>query len=810
MTPPKYKIQLEKPIPPPPPPPPVYNGRGPSTTFNMPQAPVANPNNQHFQYNMTIPELLPPPPGAQPPPVPGGLLPPDKSNQNVPPSPLEKLLSSGIPGGADAQLGQDAIHDAHKFTDIFGSQFIPDTAMMNSISVLMNNKGDKKAKFNFNPGMFQSPDAFMVMPPPAPQKELNLKANAALSFTPEASITFSRAVYPTIQACIDAAPNKSYIYIPTGIYPERLKINKKVALEGTGSISICGADITDNCSLHKITFQCDNHGKGGDVNITNHAIVSFSNVSFFTNETNALAIKEDSIVTLADCKITSLMLPCVFVNAQSSILATNSNFEGSQTYGILLADESSAHIENCILKRNGKAAICTTGTSTVTIVGSQIEFNNDAIEINETGQVNINNSSISLNQDYGIIIKCRSFVQVKNCNFDSNKEGSVLAYNNGIFFSFDSLFKGSPDKPIIYLAGGAQMSSSGDNFSGKCLGAIASASKSEIYCENSSFSMQGSGIIANQSTITLQDISCSATVMAVQVASSFIEVKNSKFASDQTTFSLAGIRGTVINCDFTGKSIGAAINNVELRFVNCSFIGYNQAVSVAVGKPLFDQCSFKTNQTGIENNDGTLSLTNCVFEHNGTHINHKNNQMHVTKCKFLSAQQSAFIQTGGKVAITETEFKSNKTGVDASSSEILIDSCTFTSNGMFGVQVRGKSSLIISKSKFTDHFKSLLLIASRSAINDCTFEQASCGHIELMRSNVNMDNCTVSNTPCGFQVTESSMLSFVNSSVKSCEKGLNVIGPKSSASVVNVRFSQTLTPFSGDVQRIKQQNLIVE
>ena len=69
MTAPKYKIQLEKPIPPPPPPPPVYNGRGPSTTFNMPQAPVANPNNQHFQYNMTIPELLPPPPGAQPPPA---------------------------------------------------------------------------------------------------------------------------------------------------------------------------------------------------------------------------------------------------------------------------------------------------------------------------------------------------------------------------------------------------------------------------------------------------------------------------------------------------------------------------------------------------------------------------------------------------------------------------------------------------------------------------------------------------------------------------------------------------------------------
>lgn len=808
MSSPKIKIQLQQPIPPPPPPPTYYQGTAYQNKDNVPPPPPASgPSNIKV---LKVPQSPPPPPDIQllAPPVPLDLLPPpDNKSPEAAPSPLEKLFSNPLKDQVNPVLNSDALNDAHKFDDLMNAQFMPTNLPLNSISALLLNNGQNKKQFNFTPGMFSALDKLTIAAPQDAAEEIEIQTSAQLSFTPACSITFSRATYPTLQHCIDAAPDKTFIIVPSGIYPERLSIKKKVVLEGTGSVSICGADISDNCTFSKIQFQCDNKGKGGDVAISGNSIVNFTNVSFLTNEINALSMKDVAIVTLNDCRITSLQLPCVFLNSKASMMAVNTNFEGSQSYGIILADESTATFENCSIRRNGKAAVCTNGTSAVNMNNSFVEFNYDGFELNSPGAVNIENSSISFSTNYGFIVKCRSFVQCRKCTFDSNKEGTTLAYNDGIFFSFDSTYKGTPEKPIIYLAEKGNFSSANDNFSGKCLSAIAAASSSEVYCENSIFNLQGSGIIAAQSTVNAKGITLSATTMAIQLISSFVDLKTSKFASEGTTISLAGIRGTIQDCEFTGKTIGSEINNVEVKVINSSFIGYKVAASIQTGTLVFEKTSFKNNQTGIENASGCLTFAECVFATNETHIAQKGGDIKAGKTRFIEAQQFAISMTGGKAALSDCEISKNKSGVDIGRSDLFVERSFINDNGMFGIQVRSKSSLIAQSTKFGGQYKSITFMSSRAVISDCSFEQASASHIEIIRSNVNIDKSEICSTPSALLVAENSNLSLTNSTVKGCDKGISIKGENASATVTTVHFEETSKPFDGEVNLIKHSGI---
>ena len=820
----KFIIETKKNIPPPPPPPPQHPNARAQVSANVPPPPPPPPK-YNLQNMKTIQMKVP---IAPPPPPPEHHSSKPKQQEKVSEAltnPLELLLNNEGKELAAPKLDKSAVDDAHKFSEIFGN-IIQNTNSLNSISNILNDDDYDEDPIGSRKKLTSSILAKFAAPQmaEAPKEEI-ISTPSIVSFTPSVSINFTRSVYTTLQGCIDQAPAKAYIKIQSGIYPERLQINKEVILDGVGEVIIYGADITKNCSISKVIFKCDNKGKGGDVVVSGNAVTSFQNVTFLTNEINAISLKDKSLTNLFECTVTSLQLPCMFTNSEASVAATSTVFDGSQSYGILIADNSSVRLDKCICRRNQKAAICTTHKSEIVINSSRIELNNNGIEANSTGQLQILSSSVSNNSNVGVYIACRCFVTTRNSQYVDNLNGAVASSKSGIFFSFDSFFKDSAGHPLIFISDKSFLSSSGDSYIGKCLSAIAASDGSEVYLENGKMDVLGSGCIGANCSLTIKQAAIKTIAFGFQVAQSTIDLQGLSLNTAGTSISLSECVGSVINTAVAGES-GCDLTATDAKFIKIGLKCRSKAVIVSGGKPVFEQCALESNAVGAEVISGSPIFKLCSFNLNISHIHAVGGSAILDGCRIYSSHQFGLTAKGASLVVSQCEINGNKGAIDASESKVFVDRSVFTNNGIVAIQLRNRTAAKIGVCHFSGQQKSITTASSSIDVSDCLFESSQSTHIEIYASNMKISNTTMGATELAIktmdsvnlvlekvafnqckqavQVDAKGVIEVKDSQLNNCQVGFEING---SASVSNTTIANVLTPFLGKIENIKKENV---
>ena len=814
----KIVIETNLGIPPPPPPPPAFTQRSRAIGLIPPPPQTAPPTDSLKTVTRKVATISPPPP--PPPPIQStklGLSKKIQKNEEITTNPLEKLFSDVGKTIELPSFVQEQVDDAHKFNEIFGN-LILDSNPLNSISNFLEDDDDEKSLSNKKA---TSSLLSLQLPPPVEQPtEVIISTSATLSFTPSVSINFSRSSYTTLQSCIDQAPAKAYIKIQAGIYPERLIINKEVVLDGSGEVSICGADISSNCSISKVTFRCDNKGQGGDVIITKNAIVSFQNVSFLTNETNALAVKENSIAHIIDCNITSLALPCLFANSSSSISASNTIFDGSQSYGILMADQSTLFLEKCTCRRNQKAAICTNQTASVSLESTRVELNTDGIECNGTGQVNLTNSYVINNSNLGIIIKDRCFVTARNCQFISNLNGSVNSSNSGIFFSFDSTFKDASTHPIIFISENSALSSSGDSFFGRCLSAVAASDNSDVYIENGKIEVFGSGCIGAKSTIGLKSVNFNASNIGLQLVECDIDLKTVGVTSRGVSCSLQGCTGTISDSGIQSNANGIELELSDIKILKTGFKCKSNAIYITNGKPFFEQCVFEGNDIAAAVVDGQPVFKLCAFNMNNHHASVTGGTCVFDACKLFSSIQKGIVVNNGQCAVSQCEISTNNGAIITDNAKLFVDRSIFTGNQENAIYIANNTTVNIGLCNFTNHKNTIVCDKSLIGITGCNFIVAEESHILSIASQIKLESSTLQSAKTiGFNIREGSniilnkciiiqcgqalmlaqesTLECNDVQVQTCQSGFHIEGKAKASNVQFMQTGSTLTITNG-------------
>ena len=635
------------------------------------------------------------------------------------------------------------------------------------------------------------------------------------NFTPSTIITFSRSQFLNLQSCINSVSEKTHIKIPSGIYPEKLNITKEIYLQGFGQVSIHGLNISSSSLINKIIIQSNNQGNDGDTVITK-GNVDFYNCTFFTNLSSSIYLHNYSIVKLNNCNICSLEKPSIIVGNYSSLSINDSIIDGSKNNGIITMNNSSIHINNCNIKNNGKSGIISNDSSSIVIKNSDIQLNGEnGIIINSNGSCLINNSKIHHHRNgTGISIQSKISVNIEKCEFSFCNNSAIQVLNGAKLFSIENTFSDCYNSSMILINFNSIVSSSGDNFNGKCTSAISCLNQSEIYIENSEMkNITNSGILGFVNSIirinNLKIIDSPNTALNFE-NEVFVDINNLEIINSlKNPILFNNINGKIYNSKFLLCKKSCEINDCNnLIFQNCLFKEFDTS-SIQITKNNsceFIECTFSLNKhSGIEIEGETSKpkFYKCNFENNSNHgIGiYKNSNPILEECNIYLHDNFGIIFNNSNGNISKCNIYNNKSGaIDMrNNSNVNINETLFNSNGNTVIQIHQQgTSCKLNNCKIENQIDGggiVILNGGSLEILNSLMNNFKGAFIEIR----NNSKCLINNSNFSnalkspiIQIQGNSDLILENSKLENCSKIALFIGPTSNVIINNSIIKDTI------------------
>jgi uncharacterized protein YjbI with pentapeptide repeats len=450
---------------------------------------------------------------------------------------------------------------------------------------------------------------------------------------------FNPAIPSPLAAAIEAAPEGSLLIIPAGVYPESVKIRKRLYLRGEGDVTIASDTHADSIEVSDETGQ---------------TVVVFERIKFAMAESQAFsaAMLTSGTAAFKDCKFhsvhtvsvqlktdaTALFINCEIASSEASALTAltaklscdNVSFATqAQVHTVLIQGASTARFKDCKLRQCGKTAYYFDGTC----------------------QFSIENALINYPIDHKYPSEHAAY---RNCTFQG---ANFRVTGTGTPSFYDCQFQ---------------------KVSLECSGL------SGIRLVNTKFTdaqEQPSLLVLDDSTVYANNC----------------EISNSKAAAAIAVYKQGDLKLTECNLlDLCGAAIVGLGNSVALAIEGCGFGNVaNSAIvaydgpSVTVQESLFD----RVGGVGLLlRNAGRVEIARSKFVNcalSGVEIDTCTGAA-VDHCIFENNQQYGLVSIGSSVTVNESDFLGNKlAGVEARGGNPVITKSIALDNGAGGFVFRG-------------------------------------------------------------------------------------------------------------------------
>lgn len=515
----------------------------------------------------------------------------------------------------------------------------------------------------------------------------------------------------TLQETINNAQANTCILLPDCTISEEIVISKNIAIKGSGNTVITGPGRADVINVSAPYVHLENliikqiattHGAAitatdGYLNIVKCKITSGS--------ISAIQATQDAIVVINDSHLYGSYNPTIFLTGTSFVFASNTEFTDSKTYGILLNDNTTIHLNKCRIKVNGASGISVTGTSRLYAINTEIIGNGtNGVESTTRGEVLFYGCNISSSKaGAGLFINGRITVSVIQTTFVNNPRGSIRAVGGSTVYSTSNVFNDSGENVELFINDEGYIKSTNDEFTGNCIAAIAACGKGTYVGKNINIhdvtnagvlGYGGGSIYIN----TIQFKNCKGGALQIRENSRFEGVSmtmydciqyglllsdnSSGFALNSKFQSANGIGCEVANvtdfvfrdCEFSNnKVLGLLISErVKIDVFGCQFFNngnFGSEIRGAEAKPIFAHCRFGSNgYAAVSINEGG----------NPTFINTQMN----------NNQKFGVTISGGNPVFKSVEFAENiQPAVSLSNgAKATFDDCHFHDNKSFAIQ----------------------------------------------------------------------------------------------------------------------------
>ncbi len=274
-------------------------------------------------------------------------------------------------------------------------------------------------------------------------------------------------------------------------------------------------------------------------------------------------------------------------------------------------------------------------------------------------------------------------------------------------------------------------------------------------------------------------------------------VRNSAFHSSGFSFYWGVMRGTVLDCTFTGNQRGLFANATNTFITNCDFNGSLVGVWIWSQMAVVDGCTFVGCEQGLYQNDGTLSLSNSTFTSctAGVVIENSLADSAMSGLTFNNCSTPLkMVKWEGTVSVVSCDFRDTP-GVSILAEDfryMLVDDCSFN-NVTIGVQTVPKDPLVwwlkVTNCTFKGFSTGVFCLGSNLMVTGSSFDVDGhtpfigvgirVFHLEGRGSyNLTVEDCDFANASSGIYIDPSpagtTRATIARSRFSKCDTGLRV------------------------------------
>ena len=500
--------------------------------------------------------------------------------------------------------------------------------------------------------------------------------------------------------------DNSTITLPSGTYSENININKSICIESKGNViinpSIKKPVLTinsGNSTFKNLTFQQKSTESIPCILIEN-GIVLFENCIFNSDLSDIFLIKNDSIVYLRNCNISSKTI-ALNLNNNSILHAFQTTFSNSES--ILLLNNSKSHFQSCIFNNFSKDCIIAKDESIFHIDTSQINgcsLNGLYISTTKTLSLIIQTSIEGCNKS-GILINNNSKIQIIGCKF-TKCNGPALELSDGCgVFSKNNIFEQNGNPSTILINSCSSIESLSDSI-------LSSNSNGIILSGNSN---------SNFSKLQLKNIN--------------------GFGIYSFENSFLNISSSIISNIF-GTAIYSNSNNIKILETKIFSISEFGLILNSLNNGIFSK----------------LKIEDCNFS--GIEISKQNNELIFEKCSIINNHECGLILIDSKIDLKLSEISNNYfCAIDSNNSNLKLNQCSISLNIHGGLYIKENSNLIIENSLIKENNDIAFSIESKSKANIDKCDISNNKNIAfgiVRQSNVNILNAKICNNELAFQI----------------------------------------------------------
>ena len=245
--------------------------------------------------------------------------------------------------------------------------------------------------------------------------------------------------FTSIQSAINKANDGDTIHVESGVYFEKVTVNKNVFIIGSdkGDTNILFKDesstweVTSDAEIKNIQFMSSSdknnnyclRDKYCFMHITSDAKIE--NCSFSMHPHYGILIDTDSKCNISHSRFHSSGFANIMVHNNADPIIENCNIDSSHQYGICFLDDSNGTVRNCIFLANKEDGIMTRTTKGPSIESCRFDKNKYGVSCCLTSTTFIKDCTISGSIDSGIFIDEESNPTIENCKISESKEDGI-------------------------------------------------------------------------------------------------------------------------------------------------------------------------------------------------------------------------------------------------------------------------------------------------------------------------------------------------------------------------------------------------
>ncbi len=639
--------------------------------------------------------------------------------------------------------------------------------------------------------------------------------------------------FKTVSAALEKAEANSVILIQSVNGPQKIEINKPVAL-----ISLSESleeqkslDLSEHLSINSSKVLISGfYFTNFKQDIKSNFVIEQNNLCFhkcsFHFHLNDGELRKSRIPGFEVVKVCNFYMidcelqtseSCVTVSSGKSIILNQCQFYSNNSPALLLDNKSSAQINSCtcisesssgIVLKNGsklngsKITVSIMKKSGISVVNnSELILNEYSVENGINGILVLNNSRLEIKKGYflenqnGIKIGDSSKAEINGCRFKKCKSG-ISIFNNGSGNLKNISAENCDDGINIYNTKEVYLSN--------CK--ISGSTNTGI-----SFNLFNSGMIINSS-----------------FTDNYIHIKavNSRLSFDNSKFFLAKTKGITAeqgsifqfnqctiqnsnNCQFEAK------DNSEASFTNCEVSSGGE-----IGLIAQNQSTLNINNSAIFNNQdgGVFSFYKSSLKINTSQIHsngkfgvglYNNSSLNINNSRIFSNENYGIRCELKSTMISNdsTLYENSLAGIGCfDSSECTVNFCFIHSHNNTGIYIDDNSNGLIESSKINKGNHSGILISKKSTakiLNSELIKNIFSSVIVSDYSELFIEDCVIAdNTEYGCGIFENSTALLNRINISGCRIGIAILKDNN----IKIENSKVINNFEYGVY-IKEGNI---